>query len=474
MNAKSQLQNSINAALETFDTSGVAPETLQVVPATNPQFGDYQWNGALPLAKALKMKPRDIAAQVLERLKVENISETPEIAGPGFLNFRLQTQWLENALNDAKNDAKLGVETAQTPQKFVVDFSSPNVAKPMHVGHIPSTTLGDTIAKMLRFKGHTVITDNHIGDWGTAFGKIIVGWKSELDEAALKSDPIGEMERLYKLINARGQENPGVEDEARLETAKLQAGDAENLRIWEQVRDLSQEQFERIYALLNVEFDVTLGESFYNPRLSSLVEELLACGVARESEGAVAVFSDGQGDPKSDPFLINRDGAWTDFPAIIRKRDGAFNYATTDLATLEYREATWAPDEVIYLTDARQQGHFKQVFAAYRRWKPATQTKLTHVFFGAILGDDGKPLKSRSGENVKLQELIDEAQSRALAIVTEKNSDYDDQTAREIARAVGIGALKYASLSPNRLTDTVFSWDKMLATQGNASPYLQI
>jgi arginyl-tRNA synthetase len=474
MNAKSQLQNAINAALETFETSGVAPETLQVVPATNPQFGDYQWNGALPLAKALKMKPRDIAAQVLERLNVENNSETPEIAGPGFLNFRLKTQWLEHALNDAKNDAKLGVETAQTPQKFVVDFSSPNVAKPMHVGHIPSTTLGDTIAKMLRFKGHTVITDNHIGDWGTAFGKIIVGWKSELDEAALKSDPIGEMERLYKLINARGQENPGVEDEARLETAKLQAGDAENLRIWEQVRDLSQEQFERIYALLNVEFDVTLGESFYNPRLSSLVEELLACGVARESEGAVAVFSDGQGDPKSDPFLINRDGAWTDFPAIIRKRDGAFNYATTDLATLEYREATWAPDEVIYLTDARQQGHFKQVFAAYRRWKPATQTKLTHVFFGAILGDDGKPLKSRSGENVKLQELIDEAQSRALAIVTEKNSDYDDQTAREIARAVGIGALKYASLSPNRLTDTVFSWDKMLATQGNASPYLQI
>ncbi|HEX9996271.1 MAG TPA: arginine--tRNA ligase, partial [Abditibacterium sp.] len=215
-------------------------------------------------------------------------------------------------------------------------------------------------------------------------------------------------------------------------------------------------------------------ESFYNPRLSSLVEELLACGVARESEGAVAVFSDGQGDPKSDPFLINRDGAWTDFPAIIRKRDGAFNYATTDLATLEYREATWAPDEVIYLTDARQQGHFKQVFAAYRRWKPATQTKLSHVFFGAILGDDGKPLKSRSGENVKLQDLIDEAQSRALAIVTEKNSEYDAQTAQNIARAVGIGALKYASLSPNRLTDTVFSWDKMLATQGNASPYLQI
>lgn len=476
MNAQSQLQHAVNQALQGFDLTSAAPETLRVVPATNPQFGDYQWNGALPLAKILKQKPRDIAAQLLEKLDVSAIAETPEIAGPGFLNFRLKTSWLEKSLDSTKNEdsAQLGVEKAAKPQKMVVDFSSPNVAKPMHVGHIPSTTLGDAIAKMLRFKGHTVVTDNHIGDWGTAFGKIIVGWKSDLDKAALESDPIDEMERLYKLINGRGKENPAAEDEARLETAKLQAGDAENLKIWEQVRDLSQAQFERIYTLLDVEFDVTLGESFYNPRLSGLVEELLDCGVARESEGAVAVFSDGKIEPKSDPFLINRDGEWTDFPAIIRKRDGAFNYATTDLATLEYREKTWAPDEVIYLTDARQQGHFKQVFAAYRRWKPATQTKLSHVFFGAILGDDGKPLKSRSGENVKLQELIDEAQSRALAIVTEKNADYDEQTARNIARVVGIGALKYSSLSQNRLTDTLFSWDKMLATQGNAAPYLQI
>ncbi|PQV64230.1 arginyl-tRNA synthetase [Abditibacterium utsteinense] len=474
MNAQNQLQLAINRALESFDLTQAAPETLQVVPATNPQFGDYQWNGALPLAKLLKLKPRDIAAQVLENLDVSEISETPEIAGPGFLNFRLKTNWLEKSLDSTKNEAQLGVEVAPIPQKIIVDFSSPNVAKPMHVGHIPSTTLGDAIAKMLRFKGHSVVTDNHIGDWGTAFGKIIVGWKSDLDEAALESDPIGEMERLYKLVNARGQENLAVEDEARLETAKLQAGDAENLRIWEQVRDLSQAQFERIYTLLRVEFDVTLGESFYNPRLSGLVEELLECGVARESEGAVAVFSNGQSEPKNDPFLVNRDGVWTDFPALIRKRDGAFNYATTDLATLEYREKTWAPDEVIYLTDARQQGHFKQVFAAYRRWKPDTQTRLSHVFFGAILGDDGKPLKSRSGENVKLQELLDEAQSRALAIVTEKNANYDAQTARNIARVVGIGALKYSSLSQNRLTDTLFSWDKMLATQGNAAPYLQI
>ncbi|HEX8466030.1 MAG TPA: arginine--tRNA ligase [Abditibacterium sp.] len=474
MNAKNQLQLALNQALEGFDTSGVAPETLQVVPATNPQFGDYQFNGALPLAKVLKQKPRDIAAQILEKLDVAAISEAPEIAGPGFLNFRLKTDWLETALNEAKADERLGVESATHPQQFVVDFSSPNVAKPMHVGHIRSTIIGDAILQLLRFKGHLVIADNHIGDWGTAFGKIIVGWKSELDEKNLENDPIGEMERLYKLINELGKADSAVEDQARLETAKLQAGDAENYRIWEQVRDLSQAQFDRIYALLGIQFDVTLGESFYNPRLPSLVEELLECGVARESEGAVAIFSDGQGEPKNDPFLINRDGEWTDFPAIIRKRDGAATYATTDLATIEHRLNEWAPHEVIYVVDARQQGHFRQVFAAFHRWKPDAKMKFSHVMFGTILGDDGKPLKTRTGENVKLQELLDEAQSRALSIVTEKNSGYDEQTAREIARVVGIGAVKYADLSQNRATDYTFSWDKMLATQGNAAPYLQI
>jgi arginyl-tRNA synthetase len=474
MNAKNQLQIAVDKALEGFDVSGVAPETLQVVPATNPQFGDYQFNGALPLAKALKMKPRDIATQVLERLDVSAISETPEIAGPGFLNFRLKTEWLESGLNQAAADERLGVEAVAAPQQFVVDFSSPNVAKPMHVGHIRSTIIGDAISRLLRFKGHKVVTDNHIGDWGTAFGKIIVGWKSQLNEAALAADPIAEFERLYKLINDLGKTDPAVEDQARLETAKLQAGDAENLAIWERVRDLSQQQFDTIYHSLGISFDVVLGESFYNPRLPGLVEELLEKGVASESDGAAVIFSQHKAEPKADPFLVNRDGEWVDSPAIIRKRDGAATYATTDLATLEYRLATWAPDEIIYVTDGRQQGHFKQVFEAFGRWQPDAKVELSHVYFGTILGDDGKPLKTRSGENVKLKELLDEAQSRALAIVQEKNSNYDAALSQDIARVVGIGSVKYSDLSQNRATDYTFSWDKMLATQGNAAPYLQI
>lgn len=476
MNAKNQLLLHVHQVLVDlgYDLGGVSPEALQVVPATNPQFGDYQFNGALPLAKALKMKPRDIATQIVEKLDVSSISETPEIAGPGFINFRLKTSWLDNGLNEAAADERLGVNLTPSPRQFVVDFSSPNVAKPMHVGHIRSTIIGDAIARLLRFKGHKVVTDNHIGDWGTAFGKIIVGWKGELDEANLAADPIAEFERLYKLINERGKADSSVEDQARSETAKLQAGDEENLKIWERVRDLSQDQFDRIYSLLGISFDVTLGESFYNPRLPGLVDELLEKGVASESDGAVVIFSDHKSEPKNDPFLVNRDGEWSDFPAIVRKRDGAATYATTDLATLEYRLNTWQPDEIVYVTDARQQGHFKQVFEAFGRWKPEVQTTLSHVYFGTILGDDGKPLKTRSGENVKLQELLDEAQSRALEVVKEKNAQYDESLSAEIARVVGLGSVKYADLSQNRATDYTFSWDKMLATQGNAAPYLQI
>lgn len=467
------LQQAVDAALAQFDLTEANPDHLRVVPATNPQFGDYQFNGALPLAKILKSKPRDLANQVVASLNVESISETPEIAGPGFINFRLKREFVERAAAEAVNDPRRGVPVTANPQKIVVDYSSPNVAKPMHVGHIRSTIIGDAITRLLRFAGHEVITDNHIGDWGTAFGKIIIGWKESLDENNLAQDPIGEMERLYKLVNAKSEADETVAEQARLETAKLQAGDSENLAIWEKVRELSQREFDAIYERLGVEFDHTLGESFYNPFLEGVVEDLLAKGVATPSEGAVAIFSNHQLDPKEDPYLIFRDGEWQDYPAIVRKRDGAATYATTDLATLDYRVKEWHPNEIIYVTDARQQDHFKQVFNAFQRWQPeGSKAEFTHAFFGKVLGDDGKPIKTRSGENIKLKDLLDEAEARALEVVKAKQPDLSEEQLVAIARVVGISAVKYADLSQNRATDYIFSWDKMLALNGNSAVYL--
>ena len=472
MNAIQQLQSALDAALKLYDLIDAPLEARQVVPATNPKFGDYQWNGALQLAKILGRKPREIAAEVMERLDVAGLSEAPEIAGPGFVNFRLTTQWLEEHLKTARRDERLGVDLTRDPQTIVVDFSSPNVAKPMHVGHIRSTIIGDAIARLLRFKGHRVVTDNHIGDWGTAFGKIIVGWKSELDEANLKADPIGEMERLYQTVNERAKTDSAVEQLARDETAKLQAGDEENRAIWERVRELSQQQFDRIYARLGIKFDVTLGESFYNGRLEPLVDELVKAGIARPSEGAVAVFSDGQGDSKFDPFKVNRDGEWSDAPTIVRKRDGAATYATTDLATLEYRLQKWAPNEIIYVTDSRQGQHFRQVFNAFNRWKPA-DVQLTHAGFGMILGEDKTPFKTREGGTVKLTNLLDEAQERARKLASEVNTEMSADKLDEVGRVLGIGAVKYADLSSNRASDYVFSWDKAVALNGNSAVYLE-
>ena len=473
MNAKQQLQSALDAALTLYDLTDAPAEAQQIVPATNPKFGDYQWNGALQLAKILGRKPREIATEIMERLDVAALSETPEIAGPGFVNFRLTNDWLAKNINEIRADQRLGVEVADDPQTIVVDFSSPNVAKPMHVGHIRSTIIGDAIARLLRFKGNKVVTDNHIGDWGTAFGKIIVGWKSELDEANLQRDPIGEMERLYKTVNERAKTDANVEEAARQETAKLQAGDETNREIWERVRQLSQEQFDRIYARLGIEFDVTLGESFYNGRLEPLVDELVKAQVARPSEGAVAVFSDGKLEPKSDPFKVNRDGEWADAPTIVRKRDGAATYATTDLATLEYRLQKWAPDEIVYVTDSRQGQHFRQVFNAFERWKGNSEVEFQHIGFGMILGEDKSPFKARSGESVKLTDLLDEAEERARQLASEVNPEMGADKLDEVGRVLGIGAVKYADLSSNRASDYVFSWDKAVALNGNSAVYLE-
>jgi arginyl-tRNA synthetase len=482
-----KLQAAVRAVLPEAD-----PSIVLVRPCPDPKFGDYQSNALMSLAKARKMNPRQLATDVVAKLDVNEWCEKVEIAGAGFLNFRLKPSVLTQTLEAASRGEHLFFEPAAQQRTAVIDFSSPNVAKPMHVGHIRSTILGDCLARALRLLGHRVITDNHIGDWGTQFGKLLVGWKKHLDPAALKADPIAEMERLYKLVNAAGEADEKVLEEARQELVKLQGGDAESLRIWHEMIALSQKQFDKIYARLGVKFDHALGESFYNPRLKPLVDELMAKGLARESEGAIAIFFD------DIPQLKER-------PALIRKNDGGFNYATTDLATLAYRLETWQPDAIIYVTDGRQQLHFQQVFTAFRKWQsvlsegrvtrvpnsqaldssgekslglselapPKNDVKLAHVWFGSILGEDGKPFKTRSGETVKLSDLLDEAEERALKIVSDKNPDLPEAQRREIARVVGLGAVKYADLLPNRQSDYVFSWDKMLALQGNTAPYLQ-
>ena len=429
---------------------------LLVRPCADPQHGDYQSNALMGLAKQRKMNPRQLAEQVVQSLDVADWCEPVEIAGPGFLNFRLKPDALQQALRSAlKSDCPF-VDSAKSPRTVVVDFSSPNVAKPMHVGHIRSTILGDTVARVLRMLGHRVVTDNHIGDWGTQFGMLLLGWKTELNEAALEQDPIAELERLYKTINA----DESCRDEARAELVKLQAGDEENLAIWQRMIALSQVQFDHVYGRLGVTFDETLGESFYNPHLSGLTEELQEKGIAEESEGALVVRFSG-------------DQQLADKPAIVRKRDGAANYTTTDLATLRYRMEAWQPTDIVYVTDGRQQLHFQQLFKIFGRWQDAVSVKLEHVWFGSILGPDGKPFKTRSGDTVRLADLLDEAEERAFTVVSEKNPDLSDDERRAIARVVGLGALKYADLSNNRQSDYIFDWDKMLAFQGNTAPYLQ-
>jgi arginyl-tRNA synthetase len=453
-----KLQQAVAAVLPDADLSAVL-----VRPCPDPRFGDYQANALMAMAKARKMNPRQLAAEVAARLDVSEWCEPVELAGAGFLNFRLKIPALARALDSVARGGRPLVEKSGRPRAIIIDFSSPNAAKPMHVGHIRSTILGDSLARISRLLGHRVATDNHLGDWGTQFGKLILGWKTRLDSAALERDPIAEMERLYKLINAACDADPKTLDAARQELVKLQAGDPENLGIWRRMAALSQEQFDRVYARLGVTFDFTFGESHYNPRLQAVVDDLKQRGLARESEGAMAVFFDDVPELKG-------------HPALVQKNDGAFNYTTTDLATLQFRMeggcGIGAPDEIAYVTDGRQQLHFKQLFAAFRRWQPDARVKLAHVWFGSILGEDGKPFKTRSGDTVRLEDLLDEAEERAFQVVSEKNPEWPEETRRQIARRVGLGAVKYADLSQNRQSDYVFSWDKMLSLQGNTAPYL--
>ncbi len=465
-----RLRAAVAAILPQADLS-----TVQVRPAADTKFGDYQSNALMALAKQQRLNPRQLATQVVEKLDVSDLCEPVEIAGPGFLNFRLRPSALSARLAEAARGEHLFFRHTEHPRTIVIDFSSPNVAKPMHVGHIRSTGIGDCLQRVLRLLGHRVISDNHLGDWGTQFGKLLVGWKGQLDRAALASDPIGEMERLYRVVNAACEADPAVLEQARQELVRLQAGDPENLAIWKEMLRLSQDQFDTLYRRLGATFDHTLGESFYNPQLGAVVSDLLARGIARESEGAVGVFSERTLPPKEDPFLVNRDGEWIDDPALVRKSDGGFNYMTTDLATVDHRIRTWSPDEILYVVDDRQAPHFRKLFLTFARWQPeaAARVGLRHIGFGKIMGDDGRPFRTRSGDTIRLAGLLDEAEERALAVVREKRPELSEAEQAAIARVVGLGAVKYQDLLPNRQSDYVFSWDKMLALTGNTAPYLQ-
>jgi arginyl-tRNA synthetase len=446
------------------------PAAAPVTAATDLRFGDYQSNAAMVLAKQRKTNPRALATEILEKIDLTGLA-TADIAGPGFLNFRILPEAYAAKATALLGDAKLGIPDVGQGRTVVVDFSAPNVAKPMHVGHIRSTILGDSLGRIARFLGFNVITDNHIGDWGTQFGMILHGWKTLLDSAALEADPIPELLRIYREVNAATKADPSVLETCKAELVKLQAGDAENLAIWHQCIDVSKRGLQKIYDRLDVSFDHWLGESFYNDRLPGLVDEFLAKGIARISDGAVCVFSSGQLPDEQDPFRVHKEDGWTDNPAIIRKADGGFLYATTDLATLEYRVDTWKADHIWYVVGVPQTLHFRQIFDAAERW--GKHADYRHVAFGSILGEDRKLMKTRSGDNVQLSDVLEEAIERAAKTIAEKNPDLPAEEAAQVAETVGIGAVKFAELSQHRLTDYVFSWDRMLALQGDTAPYLQ-
>ena len=483
---RAALRGMFQAALERLSADGVVAIAQEELPAlvelvretADPKHGDYSGTMAMGLAKRAGKKPRDIAVEIIKRLDVADLFEPPgEPVGPGFINLRVRDDALARAVAAAVSDERLGVAAVTTPETIVLDYSSPNVAKPMHVGHIRSTVIGDALARILKFRGHHTITDNHLGDWGTQFGMILWGWKHCRDDAAFAADPTGELGRLYRLVRkvadakpdelaadseaaALAARFPEAGREVLAETAKLHEGDPENRRLWEQFMPACRREIDRIYGRLDVSFDHTLGESFYQPLLAGTVRDLEACGLARESRGATGVFLDGPDKP----------------PLLIRKADGAFLYATTDLATIRWRMEHWKPDRILYVVDHRQSQHFEQVFETARRWGVGG-VDFVHVAFGTVLGDDGKPFKTRAGDTVGLEALLDEGVARAFSVVTtadaDRGSGMPEAERRRIADAVGIGAIKYADLSQNRTTDYTFSFDKMLELKGNTAAYMQ-
>lgn len=542
MNVLAELQSRFRPALESLvpDAAKVDELLALIRVAQDPKFGDYQANFAMPLGKVLGKSPRDVATQIVTAAKLDDLVQTPEIAGPGFINLRLWDEWVAAALRKAAADERLGVETAKSPRTYVIDYSSPNVAKPMHVGHIRSTVIGDSLARTLRFLGHKVISDNHLGDWGTQFGMIIYGYKHFVDKSQFAASPVAELSRLYKLVSklvdcreslkglpeaerrlaakqkeveeqrtlaksadkaitkkaneaarraakqaeelteevtslkgkiasveqdsalsALSKQHASIDEAVLAETAKLHADDAENLRLWHEFLPNCRDEIQKVYSRLDVKFDHEHGESFYHDRLAAVVEDLTKKGLAKESQGAICVFLDG-----------------FEAPMIVQKKDGAFLYSTTDLATIAYRMETWKPNAILYVVDHRQSDHFDKLFAAAKKWG-FDKVELQHIKFGTVMGKDGKPYKTRSGDTVGLEGLLNEAVSQALKVVSENDDakpggpELSAEERRNISEVVGLGGLKYADLSHNRTTDYEFDAEKMLAKTGNTATYMQ-
>jgi len=466
-----QLTERLGKAIQKIQNSNIPEDySATVTAAADTRFGDYQTNAAMALAKNLSMPPRELAAEIIKLLEVEDLCETPEIAGPGFINFRVKENTIVSRINEIRKCSRLGVENTNSPKKILIDFSSPNIAKPMHIGHIRSTIIGDCLVRVCRFLGHEVIADNHIGDWGTPIGQVIYGWKNHLDQEAFNEDPIKELLRLYQMIKEKFESDQEVNKACLEETVKLQSGDKESLELWNQFKDITMSGSQKIYDRLGIMFDTSLGESFYDSRLGPLVEDLLCNKIAKESDGAVCVFSNNELEPKNDPLLVKRDGNWIPVPCIVRKKDGGFNYATTDIATIDYRVNEIEAETILYVVDDRQSLHFRQLFEVARQRK--INADLKHVSFGKILGDDRKPFKTREGSVPDLSTVLQEAVDRARKVVEEKSNNLSKEEKENVAEKIGIGAIKYAELSQSRVSDYVFSWDKMLSLQGNTAPYM--
>ncbi|MES2070086.1 MAG: arginine--tRNA ligase [Pseudomonadota bacterium] len=454
-----KVQNALAAA-------GYPEAVANVQPSGRPEHGDYQVNGVMAAAKAAKINPRLLAQQVVDKLDLDGIVTTIEIAGPGFINLTMAPAYLSHRLTEALRHGDLGLArvSQEAQQRVVIDYSSPNLAKEMHVGHLRSTIIGDALARVFRFAGHEVIAQNHVGDWGTQFG-MLTAYLDDGEQSGSASMDLADLEVFYKSAKKRFDDDQNFANRAREYVVKLQSGDPHVGASWKRFLEISMHHCEEIYRALGVGLtraDV-YGESAYNDDLPVVVADLKARGLSTTSEGAQVVFLDDFANNKGEPAAY-----------IVQKQDGGYLYSTTDLAAMRYRVGKLKADRILYVVDARQQLHFQQLFSLSRRaGYCSSDVQLEHVGFGVVLGDDGKPFKTRSGDTVKLADLLSEATSRAFDLVTAKTPDTAEPERRAIAKAVGIGAVKYFDLSKNRSTDYVFDWDSMLSFEGNTAPYLQ-